>query len=293
MSDKETGERKLQRIEFPAITSLPWRYTPFPKKLQHRGKAVTVLTSVRPPDEKGHYEGISAFAVSSYPDKIVLAERSYRLLVTPLWEKSPYKTDGQPACLPRVATFPPKWKGIAGVHFDEDNHVTIWNKAFPLLKYANEDNWKWAAEQSNKIDPLAISDVLLKDRGRAIAWLLSFASKENKDVWNALPERSPGFLRALWHLVFGLSRRSRVLTPVVLWIEDCSSSSLRVLSPNGWDVYTYRDRANTEEVLERYMPDPGEDWKLMSVEEEPERSNVNRGAKRGKRSKAKKKGGKR
>ena len=268
--DEKTGERKLQKIEFPAITSLPWKYRLFPKKVQCRGKTVTVLMSVGKRNETDHYEGISGIGISTCPDKIVLAEKTYTPVVAPLWEKSPYDTGGQTIGSLKVASFPPKWKIVTGVFFEEEEKEPIWNKDFPLLKHIKEDDWKWAKEQTEKIDPLAISNVLLKNRGRAIAWVLSFACTTNKDIWDALPERAPDFLNELWRIVFNLSIRSRVFKPIALWVEDVPNSRLRLLSPSGWNVYKSTSK---KEVIEQYMPDPGENWKLVSVEEKPEKSN--------------------
>lgn len=268
LADEKTGDRKLQKIEFPAVNSLPWTYTRFPKKLQYRGKAITVLTSVATGNETDHYDGISGIGLSTCPDKIVLAEKTYKLVIAPLWEKSPYNTGGQATCSLKTASFPPKWKGVVGIHFAEYENVTIWNKAFTILKYVREDDWKWAIEHSNQIDPIAISNVLLKDRKRAIAWVLNFATnKKNKNIWNALPERAPDFLKKLWRIVFNLSDRSRIFKPIVFWVDDASDSRLRELSPSGWNVFSF---LSNSEVVERYLPDPGEKWKLISVEEKPE-----------------------
>lgn len=267
LADENTGDRKLQRIEFPAVTSLPWKYMRFPKKVQYRGKAVTVLTSVGTADETDHYKGISAIGLSTCPDKIVLAEKTYTLIIAPLWDKSPYQTGAQTTWSLTTARFPPNWKSLVGVQFASYDDVTIWNKAFPLLKHIKEDHWKWAIEQTDNIDPLTISNVLLKDRGRAIAWLLNTACSAARDVWNALPERAPDFLKELWRIVFKLSGRSRTFKPIALWVQKIPYSRLRVLSPSGWNVYEY----SKTEVMEQHMPDPGEKWKLVSVEEKPER----------------------
>lgn len=293
--DKKKGDRKLQKIEFPSITSLPWKYSSLPGKLQYRGKAVTVLTSVGTKNQTSHYEGISGIGLSFCPDKVLQAEKTYRLFVAPLWEKSPYSTCGQTILSLKTASFPPKWKGIVGIHFAEDNNITIWNKASPILKHVREDDWKWAIEHSNQIDPLAISDVLLKDRERAIAWVLNFASiTKNKNIWNALPERSPEFLKKLWRIVFNLSYRSRIFKPIVFWVDDASDSRLRELSPSGCNVYSFLENSD---VVEKYLPDPGEKWKLVSVEEKPERLKRVGGAKTArrhrKRKPLKKKGAKR
>ena len=283
-ADEKTGDRKLQKIEFPAITSLPWRYGALPGKLQYRGKSVQVLTSVGTRYEKDHYEGVSGIGLSTCPDKIVLAEKTYEIRVVPLWEKSPYKPGGQATCSLKSAGLPPKWKRVMGVQFADDNNVTIWNKAFPLLKHIKDDDWKWSIENTDQIDPLEIKDVLLKDRGRAIAWVLNFACTTNKNVWDALPERAPDFLRALWRVVFNISGRSRTFKPIALWVDEATRSRLRVLLPSGWNVYS-----SNSEVVERYLPDPGENWKLVSVEEKLERSKVTKRTSGGKRIKVKKK----
>ena len=268
LADEKTGKRKLQRIEFPAVNSLSWIYGSLPGKLQYRGKAVTVLASVGTRKQTDHYEGISGIDFSTCPDKILLEKYAPWPTIVPLWEKSLYGTGSQAICSLKAVSLPAKWKNIAGILFVRQGGATIWNKALPLLKQIKNDDWKWAIEQTNNIDPLSISDVLLKDRGRAIAWVLNFACTTNKDIWDALPERAPDFLKALWRIIFNLSDRSRVFKPIALWVEDSYKSRLRVLSLSGWNVYKYE---SNREVIEQYMPDPGENWKLVSVEEKPER----------------------
>ena len=285
VANKETGDRKIQKIEFPAITSLPWKYTYFPKKLQYRGKPVTVLTSVGTEGENSHYAGISGINLITCPDKIVPMKDASWPIIVPLWEKSPYKTGGQATCLVKTTSFPPKWRNAAGVLFSQQDNVTVWNKTLPLLKQIKDDDWKWATGQNEMIDPLSISDELLKDRSKAIAWVLNFATTNNKDVWNALPERSQDFLKALWRIIFNLSDRTRVFKPIALWVNDSYKSRLRLLSPSGWNVYEYSNR----QVVEQYMPDPGENWKLVPAEEKPERLTRRPGVRRGKQIKAKKK----
>jgi hypothetical protein len=265
--DKKTGYRKLQSIEFPATTSLPWKYSSLPGKLQYRGKSVTVLSSMGTEDDRYHHQGISGIGLNSCPDKIVLVRMIYAFSVASLWEKSPYDKGVRTTRFARKVSFPPKWKSVTGILFEGES-IAIWNKSFPLLKNMMEDDMKWAIEQTHNIDPLTISNVLLKDRCRAIAWVLNFACTSNKDIWNALPERDPDFLKALYRFVFDLSDRTRIFPPIVLWIENIPYSRLRVLSPNGWNEYKNGLKSG---CLGRYMPDPGESWTLVSVEEKPER----------------------
>ncbi len=263
--DKETGKRKIQRIEFPAVNSLSWKYLPFPKKLQFRGHAVTILRSVGKDDETDHYQGISCFDLNNCPDKIVLEEKTYEIITVPLWEKSPYNTSGQENCSFKLTSFPPKWKGLAGILLD--NRKPVWNKAFPLVKHVKKDDWDWAKKQSEIIDPLEIDDVLLSDRGRASAWILHFACTTEKDIWNALPERAPDFLEALWQFAFNTSAHLQTFKPIVLWISDIPYSRLKVISPNGWNVYKF---SSNRTVFEQYMPNPGDNWKLVSIKDESE-----------------------
>jgi len=144
---------------------------------------------------------------------------------------------------------------------------------------------KWVIEKINKIDPLSIKDMLLEDRGRAIAWVLNFACEGRKDVWDALPERAPDFFKELWFVIFNISGKSRSFKPIALWIEDSYRSRIRLLTPCGWNVY----KGSNREVMEQYFPDPGENWKLVPLEEKSVRSKVTKGPSGDKRTSVKKK----
>jgi hypothetical protein len=288
LDDKKTDEVKFQRIEFPATITFPWKYLTLPQKIRYRGNAVTLLTLFVTRTGTYRYEEVSGIDLSrTCPDKIVLANNIYWLSVAPLWDKSPYNTDGQDIGTIKAASFPPKWKGVTGIMFGRKGEL-VWNKVFPPLKHIKKDDLNWSKKQTDKIDPLAISDILLKDRGRATAWVLNFVCSGNKNVWNALLERAPGFLNEVWRIIFNLSVKSLIFKPIALWIDDTTDSRLILLSPSGWNEY--KDSSEDKKIIEQYMPDPGEDWKLVYVEEKTEQSKENKVANRGKRSKGKIKG---
>jgi len=251
-------QRKLQEIKFPAILSQSWKYEAAPKKVQYKGRDVTVLCSLGTERSTNHYDGVNAISLGNHPDKILLAKETFELDIANLWLKSPYKNIT--TNLPPKTSFPPKWKNIAGIKFTYEDTI-LWNKTFKILKYVHEDDFKWL--QDKKIDPLPISDILLKKRGYAVAWLLNFMLYGNKDVWNGLVERVPGFLKSVWRNSLKLYSKNQEFNPIILYIDNTPYSKLITVLPDGWQEYRC---SHNMKLIKSYMPDPGDDWKLKIIQ---------------------------
>lgn len=253
-----SGHGVWRAVSFPAVSTLPsWVFTRAPTRgVTWKGRPVDIVQCLRGAGEKEHYDGLSWAGAFEAPDRIVAYEY-YRPMVVPLWTLKVSKGRRASAGVVRTSRLPPSWKSLCGVQFAHFAKMfegaTVWNREHPLVRALTPEAWGWASGlRVEFVDPLAISAEILSDRGRAAAWMLRILGSGLRELWLGCGERSPSFVEGLWQLLFAKGARSALC----LWLEAASDSRLRIVGPDRWE--TCKERSD----VERWMPDPGDEWRL-------------------------------
>lgn len=258
-------EAKWKPLTFPLVSSLTYIYERLPAaKLLWKGKEVNVARCVGGRDDDDHYDGIAWPSASSPPDLVVVYP-AWRFGVTGMWTKKPSSREAVHV-VGMTSRFPPNWRFLCGVvlesYFARGEGVLIWNPRHPLLRFVDATAWQWCLNTLGaSLNPLPRKDDLLSNRSRGAAWILLCLIKQADELWNALEDHDPSFLKELWGSLFRYSPR-RVHTspvPICQWVEGATSSYLRVLTPKGWLKSFVR---TDHTALKLYLPFPGADWCL-------------------------------
>lgn len=237
-------------------------------------KDVSIVHGLREQGDDHPYDGLGWHAQNLPPDRVITRRStspySYYSGLSPLWTEDPRKT--RPTHVAGlVCPFPPQWNHLCGAQFDnysnKNERATVWNSGNAVVQAVSAEAWTWCrGNLGESLDPLSVKGSLLIEKARAASWILMCLQAEQSDLWDGPSDRDPTFLPTLWKMIFGagVELRDRPLQEVFEWVEDSSSSRLRVLTQTGWNVYrVYKDSSKIEE----YLPDPGTDWTLVLDDE--------------------------
>lgn len=252
----------LAPITYPVMTSSVWAYGKVPDEVRWKDSLVAVLRSIRDFREKDHYQGLYWCDSKVCPDRIL--KRNGGMWSSPIaavWDHAPFTK--ATATVGLQSKFPPNWSRLSGVRIKHyhgaSSDATIWNMDNILVKALCFSDWDWVTKKiKENPDHVPIKDELLKDRSKAIAWVLWFlVDSDLSKVWEGISERDQDFLKRVWKMIFDDDQ-----CHATLWIDDTSDSRLRMLSPKGWEV------AHETKEINNFMPDPGPDWTLEVPQDE-------------------------
>jgi len=234
-------EARWDLIRRPFLSALALGYEKtLHYELEWNSQPAFIAGSLGDEDDEAHNEGLAWCGQNTRPDRVVaLLEESglRRFGVSPLWVPGGAATPNTHSA-GLTCAFPPEWKHLCGVWFDsyssDDDGASVWNQDNPIVRSVNAAAWEWSKERFAKsLDPLPEKASLLADKGKAAAWVLLCLESGEDDLWEGLPDRDRGFLRALWILLFGEGKYTSAPT-VYQWIEDDLHSWMRVLTRSSW-----------------------------------------------------------
>ncbi len=246
--DEDPGQQRAfwRQVDFPLTTALIFAYLPAKRirQLKLKENVVSVVRCLGEYNDDDPYDGLAWNSRNLSPNRVVAIYPSqhilYRFTVAPLWTGDS-SIDGATHAAGMTCAFPPKWSHISGVQFDVYSGLhepcVIWNPRHPLLRSIDAASWEWCREIFNSsLDPLPQKGALLMHSGRAATWILLCLRQEKSDLWDGLKDRDPSFLIDLWRVVFGGKSGSgkHSFPPLYEWVENPTSSRLRILSPAGW-----------------------------------------------------------
>ena len=249
----------LPLVNEAAITVLKDRVETF--KVRFRGKDVCPAS----PLAHTTYSSLEWYTAGMPLDKLVVSP-TYWLKVVPLWDAlRPHEVSAQSA---NSCRFPPGWRRVCGVLFDEDSalgfRMAVWNLSHPLFRSVDSEGLRWCDETfGSPPDPLPHKTALLSQNGRCAGWVMKCFDTAADGLWNGLKERDPSFLTEIFSRIFGhTSEKVGSSKPeLIQWVEQSPYSFLRVVSPDGWTVYSTKHK-NDLAKIEHYLPDPGPNWRL-------------------------------
>jgi len=147
--------------------------------------------------------------------------------------------------------FPPVWKSVAAFGSGGDREPWLLNRDNPLSRTIETEDLKWFA--SFRYSPADISEDLLQAKGKAalyLIWILQ--SRSPRWHYELAEDFRPGFWSALWDYL--------ALKPaeIAAWVQlPDGEGFLDVLRPDGMERISA-----TDPRLPKYLPDPGDEWKL-------------------------------
>lgn len=145
--------------------------------------------------------------------------------------------------------FPPAWSSVAAFESRGDKDLWLWNRAHPLSQKIEEEDLEWFAGYSYS----QVSENLLQTSGRTALYLMSVLQSSGFSWQYHLAEDfRPGFWRELWD--------NLALSPAAIaaWLQlQDGEGFLGVLHPKGLEWIPA-----TDPRVSRYLPDPGDEWKL-------------------------------
>lgn len=266
-------------MKFPSVSALAFAYEPksfFSLGISLGEEAVAVVPCIGAADDgTDPYEGDPWNHPGLCPQRIVLEARqlppgSDNLVpwgVVPVWTRRPSAKD-RPSYAGPVSEFPPTWDFICGVrltHFYRTRHgATIWNPAHPLLRLGGETAWRWCRSTfSESLDPVPVRRGVLSSPARAACWILMCLLRNQRDLWEGLRDRDPGFLQEVWRLALPGSEASggeEAPFPVLQLLQH-HELKLRSITPAGWATGRV-GLIPARSDLERRLAAVSDDWVL-------------------------------
>jgi hypothetical protein len=203
----------------------------------------------------------SRHSVSNIPwvGKALVADS--RFDVVPVWERRSIKDSSKLNGF-STAVFPPSWPVIG---FTPTLGTPLWNHRHPIFAQVDTAAWEWATLHLKSLNPLPVRSELLQHSSRTAAWLLhvfsddvqgsmSYRAKPPNEMWTAIVEQDPEFLKRVWKIIFGTSRNKKHQEKPIVRIASVSAD---IVTPSAWltlNVY------NEKEEVRRFLPEPNDNW---------------------------------
>jgi hypothetical protein len=190
-----------------------------------------------------------------------------RFAVVPVWEHRSVKDSSKLNGF-SMAIFPPNWPVIG---FTPALGTPLWNRRHPILVQLDVAAWDWAALYfKSSLNPLPVRSDLLQHSSRAAAWLLhvfaddvqgpaTYRAKPPNEIWTAIIEQDPEFLKSVWKLIFGTSRNKRRQEKPIVRVASITAD---IVTPSAWlTLNTYKEK----EEVRRFLPEADDNWTCKIV----------------------------
>lgn len=254
----EAGAAPWQTIQPPAVSESLFARLRVTTPLHINGGDVTFVRSLTDAVEGGEFPALGWVPQTVGPDRILMQDLDGGR-VTALWETDRAEDPAHPAGL--SAAFPPEWDTLAGVSISHyGGALVVWNQNHPVVTACVSSSWEWCHRYLPKsLDPVAVADDLILDRGRCAGWLLLMLTEDANELWESLPERAPGLQDRVWDMLFHTTADSPGAGFIHFWYEMGSSSLLTRLTRDSWEELDFEKE---REAIEAALPPPQEEWRL-------------------------------
>jgi hypothetical protein len=248
LEDRGSGHFYWRKLDSPFVMDDDFDVGGFQKQLVWCGERVALIGSLRPLGIGREWKPVWW---AGEPDRIVLvgdASSGREWRVVRLWTR--FHERGVGVFFDTVSgLFPPRWPVLCGASFRD---ALVWRKDHALVNAHPEffKNLHMAHELVQK-EPV---DTMLSRLENSPTWgaiILAYSLACVPAVWTGLVERAPSLIKRIWREIFGDQ-----LQEIGFW-----SHGLTVVSIRGQRTI---ERAAD---LDRYMPDPGLEWKLTGADQ--------------------------
>ena len=207
---------------------------------------------------------LSWFNLSSVPNRVVRHSSREGVCIVPVWTENPF----QNMLLPEkqmnpLCDFPPEWRHLAGVSFDESEFQgDVWNRRC-VLADVDDDLLGWIRTLDYISDHVGLFRSGLADVSKARALLRWHLMDGSAELWQAIREQEDGLLWAIWSLVFGTPQSPESVASLAFCEVRHHTLSFRIVTPLKWDS------GDEDALIVQYLPSPADsEWVLEEVNAE-------------------------
>jgi len=163
----------------------------------------------------------------------------------------------------KLAQFPPEWGSLAAISSGGDqNLLNVWNRGNPVCRAIDPVAWDWAlATFAESADPATHEEDILRSPARVAAWILICLHEVGGDTWNAVADRSPGFVAEVWRAIDGLKEDDEILSLIQL------DNKMEIQALNRSERRSEaQPRAKVEGLaFTQTLPVPSKDWLVTPI----------------------------